>query len=62
MNNKKGNTMTRKEKEELLEKIILLHNEIPTPPPGRNMAVVSTKLDEAKLWLVQELGYIVECK
>ena len=39
------------DKEKIMELIEEAIKEIPTPPPGREAAMVKTKLDEAKLWL-----------
>lgn len=43
--------MRIKEREELLNLILESISKIPQPPPGREMALVKTKLQEAKLWL-----------
>lgn len=39
----------------LLSKIEEALKEIPTPPQGRNIAIVNTKLQEAKLWLLADI-------
>jgi hypothetical protein len=43
-------------RKELLIKIKSLINEIPVPPPGRKIALVKTKLEEAALWLQDDLN------
>ncbi len=44
------------DKKDLLLKIISLIESIPIPPPGREMALVKTKLEEAKLWLQESIN------
>ena len=47
-------------KPDLLKEIKKLIDEIPIPPPGRKIALVKTKLEEAKLWLEDDLKDIFE--
>ena len=44
------------DKKNLLKAINEIINEIPTPPPGRKIALVKTKLEEAKLWLQDDIN------
>ena len=42
--------MSKKEIILLISRIKSLTDSIPTPPPGRELAVVKTNLDQARLW------------
>ena len=48
------------DKKILLKAINQIINEIPTSPPGRKIALVKTKLEEARLWLEDDLKDIFE--
>ena len=47
--------MTIEEKKVLLLRIIHIIQDIPIPPQGREMALVKTNLDQAKLWLRESI-------
>jgi hypothetical protein len=50
--------MKNEQKLLVLSKILEAKDEIPTPPPGRYMALVKTKLEEAELYMRRELGEV----
>jgi hypothetical protein len=47
--------MTIEEKKVLLLRIIHIIQDIPIPPPGREIALMKTNLDQAKLWLKESI-------
>lgn len=52
--------MTKQEKIELGTKIQEARESIPVPPPGREIALVKTKLDEAYMWLLADIEELLE--
>ena len=47
--------MTEEQKLQLKSEIVKLIKSIPTPTPNENISLVKIKLEEANLWLFQEI-------